>query len=43
MLSVAFGVGGDSDVCYSGSSDSTIRVWRIPEDLGDDPFDTYGN
>ena len=40
VLSVLFGLGGD--ICFSGSTDSTIRVWRIPGDLGDDPFDVYG-
>lgn len=40
MLSVAFGLGGE--VCYSGSSDSTIRVWRVPEESEDDPFSVYG-
>lgn len=41
VLSVAFGLGGD--ICFSGSSDSTIRVWCIPGDLEDDPFGIYGN
>lgn len=40
VLSVAFGLGGE--VCYSGSSDSTIRVWRVPEESEDDPFSVYG-
>lgn len=40
MLSVAFGEGGD--ICYSGSADSTIRVWRLPVEGGDDPFTIYG-
>lgn len=40
MLSVAFGLGGE--VCYSGGADSTIRVWRIPEEGEDDPFGVYG-
>ncbi len=40
MLSVAFGLGGD--VCYSAGADSTIRVWRIPDEAEDDPFSVYG-
>lgn len=40
MLSVAFGVGGE--VCYSGGVDSTIRVWRVPEEMEEDPFNVYG-
>lgn len=40
MLSVAFGLGGD--ICFSGSSDSTIRVWQMPGEMGDDPFTVYG-
>ena len=40
MLTVAFGLGGD--VCFSGSADSTIRVWKLPSEPGEDPFDIYG-
>lgn len=40
MLSVAFGAGGD--ICFSGSTDSTIRVWRLPKEGADDPFGIYG-
>ena len=40
MLSVAYGMNGE--VCYSGSTDSTIRVWRMPEEVSDDPFSIYG-
>ncbi len=40
VLSVAFGIGGD--ICFSGSADTTIRVWQIPAEPGEDPFDLYG-
>ena len=40
MLSVAFGI--KDDICFSGSADSTIRVWRLPKEGGDDPFIVYG-
>ena len=40
VLSVAFGIGGD--FCFSGSEDSTIRVWQLPAEPGEDPFDLYG-
>ena len=39
MLSVAVGASGE--ICFSGSTDTTIRVWQLPNDLGD-PFDVYG-
>jgi len=39
VLSVAVGASGD--ICFSGSTDTTIRVWQLPSDLGD-PFDVYG-
>ena len=40
MLSVVFGIGGE--ICFSGSADSSIRVWQIPAEPGEDPFDLYG-
>ena len=40
VLSTAFGLGGD--ICFSGSTDCMIRVWRLPEDSGEDPFESYG-
>ena len=39
VLSVAVGASGE--ICFSGSTDTTIRVWQLPSDLGD-PFDVYG-
>ena len=39
VLCVAMGCGGE--VCFSGSTDTTIRVWQLPGDLSD-PFDAYG-
>ena len=39
VLSVAVGASGE--ICFSGSTDTTIRVWQLPNDLGD-PFDVYG-
>jgi len=40
VLSVVFGMGGE--MCFSGSADSTIRVWQLPTEPGEDPFDLYG-
>lgn len=38
VLCVAMGVNGD--VCFSGSTDTTIRVWKVPQsDI--DPYDNY--
>lgn len=36
---MAMGVSGD--VCFSGSTDSNIRVWKIPPS-DTDPYDNYG-
>ncbi|XP_063167688.1 striatin-4 isoform X1 [Candoia aspera] len=38
VLSVA--MGGNSQYCYSGGSDTRIRSWKIP-DLSMDPYDGY--
>ena len=39
VLCVAMGVNGD--VCFSGSTDANIRVWKVPpSDI--DPYDNYG-
>ena len=39
VLCVAMGLNGD--VCFSGSTDANIRVWKIPpSDI--DPYDNYG-
>ena len=39
VLSVAVSLNGE--LCFSGSADSSIRVWQLPGDLSD-PFDVYG-
>lgn len=38
VLCVAVGISGE--LCFSGSTDSTIRVWQLPGDFND-PFDMY--
>ncbi|KYO40156.1 hypothetical protein Y1Q_0019053 [Alligator mississippiensis] len=38
VLSVAMGC--NSEFCYSGGVDASIRCWRVPE-LGMDPYDGY--
>ena len=39
VLCVAMGQSGN--ICFSGSADSNIRVWKVPpSDI--DPYDTYG-
>ena len=39
VLSVAISLNGE--LCFSGSTDSSIGVWQLPSDLSD-PFDVYG-
>ena len=39
VLCVAMDVGGE--VCFSGSADSNIRVWRVPS-TDNDPYNNYG-